>query len=45
LVDYVLQRFPKSDWDELRDIVIRSSEAIETFIEDGIDAAMNQYNG
>lgn len=45
LVDYVLQRFPKSDWDELREIVIRSSDAIEAFIKDGIDTAMNQYNG
>jgi PTH1 family peptidyl-tRNA hydrolase len=45
LHDYVLRRFPKGDWDQLKDVVTRAGDAIDTFIRDGIDAAMNRYNG
>jgi PTH1 family peptidyl-tRNA hydrolase len=45
LHDYVLQRFPKGEWDELREVVIRASEAIELFVSEGVDASMNRYNG
>ncbi|MBN2259379.1 MAG: aminoacyl-tRNA hydrolase [Clostridiales bacterium] len=45
LVDYVLERFPKEDWDELREVVVKAEEAIEEFILNGIDASMNKYNG
>lgn len=45
LINYVLERFPKDNWDELRTVVIKASEAIETFIADGIDSTMNNYNG
>ncbi len=45
LHDYVLRRFPKDDWDQLREVVARAGDAIDAFIRDGIDAAMNRYNG
>lgn len=45
LTDYVLENFPKEDWDKLRDTVIRAAEAAEEFILNGVDASMNKYNG
>ncbi len=45
LTDYVLEKFPKEDWDTLREVVIRAAEAAEEFIINGVDASMNKYNG
>jgi PTH1 family peptidyl-tRNA hydrolase len=43
--DYVLQDFAAADRDQLAAILDRSSEAVLTFITDGLDAAMNRFNG
>lgn len=43
--DYVLQNFSKSE-QELLDLTLnRAVEAILTFVTDGLDKAMNHYNG
>jgi PTH1 family peptidyl-tRNA hydrolase len=41
---FVLQDFSKDEAIEVEAIVDRSVKAIETFIADGIVAAMNQFN-
>jgi peptidyl-tRNA hydrolase, PTH1 family len=42
---YVLQRFSSAEH-ELLDLVLdRSVAAVKTFVRDGLDTAMNQYNG
>lgn len=43
-VDYVLQKFSSSEEKELENQLILSVEAIEYWMENGISAAMNQYN-
>ena len=43
--DYVLQDFPSSEMDLLADTLDRAVEAVLTFIQYGIDRAMNEYNG
>lgn len=42
--DYVLQDFGKEELSQLTDILDSSIEAILTFITNGIDEAMNQFN-
>ncbi|MBN1306029.1 MAG: aminoacyl-tRNA hydrolase [Anaerolineales bacterium] len=42
---YVLQDFPKEDLVFLSEILDRASEAVFTFLVDGMDAAMNKFNG
>jgi len=42
---YVLQKFGGADQEELDFILRRAGEAIEVFVRDGLDAAMNQFNG
>lgn len=42
--DYVLQDFGKEELTQLTDILDSSIEAILTFITNGIDEAMNQFN-
>lgn len=42
--NYVLQRFAKSEEEEIRQAVQRSSDAVSCWVRDGIDQAMNQYN-
>lgn len=44
LADYVLGRFSKEEIPTLEDAIIRSSQAAETIITSGIEAAMNQFN-
>jgi len=44
LKDYVLMNFPKDEFEILRGSVGDAAGAIGVFIEEGIDAAMNQYN-
>ncbi len=43
--DYVLQDFPRSDLALLSTILDRAVEAALTFVTEGLDAAMNKFNG
>jgi PTH1 family peptidyl-tRNA hydrolase len=43
--DYVLQDFPDQDADLLNETLDRAAEAVLTFIHDGLDKAMNLFNG
>ena len=42
---YVLQKFGRADQEELDFILRRAGEAMEVFVKEGLDKAMNQYNG
>jgi PTH1 family peptidyl-tRNA hydrolase len=42
---YVLQKFGSADQEELDFILRRAVEAIEVFVRNGLDPAMNQFNG
>ena len=42
--DYVLERFSKAERTALAPVVDTACEAIETFVLEGIDAAMNRFN-
>ena len=42
---YVLQDFPESERGMLCEVLDRGVEAVLTFVTEGIDSAMNQYNG
>lgn len=44
LAEFVLDEFSKSEWEEFMDLLPTLTEAVETWIEDGIDVAMNKYN-
>lgn len=43
--DYVLQRFHSSEQDVLDLVLDRAAEAVGVFMRDGLDMAMNQFNG
>ena len=43
--DYVLQDFSKDQAEALAEILDRGVEAVLTFIDEGLDAAMNKFNG
>jgi len=43
--DYVLQDFPAQETDLLNETLDRAVEAVLIFIQDGLDKAMNLYNG
>lgn len=43
--DFVLSRFGKRDAAEIEQSVKTAADAAETWMEQGIDAAMNQFNG
>jgi PTH1 family peptidyl-tRNA hydrolase len=43
--DYVLQDFPTQDTELLNETLDRAVQAVLTFIQDGLDKAMNLYNG
>ena len=43
--DYVLQNFSREEMKILSEIVDRAAEAALTFVVDGLDKAMNKYNG
>ncbi len=45
LTHYVLKPFPREEREEIKQAVIRASQATECFILKGIDEAMNQFNG
>ncbi|OGN94190.1 MAG: aminoacyl-tRNA hydrolase [Chloroflexi bacterium RBG_13_50_21] len=43
--DYVLQDFPTDEADLLTDTLDRAVEAVSTYLKDGLERAMNLYNG
>ncbi len=43
--DYVLEDFPNADSDMLSETLDRGVEAVLTYLKDGLDRAMNLYNG
>lgn len=43
--DYVLQKFSKSEEEKLPDIIDTSTQAVLTFLDQGLEDAMNRYNG
>jgi PTH1 family peptidyl-tRNA hydrolase len=43
--DYVLQNFSRQEMKFLSEIVDRAADAALTFVVDGLDKAMNKYNG
>ncbi len=45
LADYVLGRFSKEEVKLVAPIIVRSAEAIEAWMENDIEYAMNKYNG
>ncbi len=44
LTDYVLSEFSKEEEIEIEDTIKRAVEAVETYVQDGILAAMNRFN-
>ncbi|HEY9151916.1 MAG TPA: aminoacyl-tRNA hydrolase [Anaerolineales bacterium] len=42
---YVLQDFSKDEMKEISSILDRAADAVLTFVTDGLDKAMNKYNG
>lgn len=45
LADYVLGRFPKEEEPVMREALKHAVEAVESLIEDGLEATMNRFNG
>jgi peptidyl-tRNA hydrolase, PTH1 family len=43
--DYVLQDFPKGDQEALRSVLDRAAQAGKVFVSEGLEQAMNQFNG
>ncbi|MBS0189199.1 MAG: aminoacyl-tRNA hydrolase [Planctomycetes bacterium] len=43
--DYVLSRFAEEEWSELQPALDRAAKASETFVNRGLAAAMNEFNG
>lgn len=41
---YVLQNFPKSDLDALKDVLKNSVEAVKFYLDNGIEKAQNKFN-
>ena len=44
-VDFILDKFRNSESSDLDFILERCSDAVECFLKDGIEAAMNRFNG
>lgn len=44
LADHVLARFDGDERDEVERTITRAADAVDTFLAEGIEAAMNQYN-
>jgi PTH1 family peptidyl-tRNA hydrolase len=45
LVDYVLGGFSKEQKEPVKETALRAVKAVEALIADGVEAAMNRYNG
>jgi PTH1 family peptidyl-tRNA hydrolase len=43
--DYVLENFQNGDMELVKEVLAKASKAAQTFIANGIDQAMNQFNG
>ncbi len=43
--DYVLQNFPKDEMSALSEILDRAEQAALEFVKNGLDSAMNKFNG
>jgi len=43
--DYVLEDFQNGEMDLVKEVLAKASRAAQTFVADGIDQAMNQFNG
>jgi PTH1 family peptidyl-tRNA hydrolase len=43
--DYVLQNFSRDDLQEISEVLDRAAEATLEFVKNGLDSAMNKYNG
>ena len=43
--DYVLQDFPRADLQLLSEILDRAADAVMTFVTEGLNEAMNKFNG
>lgn len=44
-INYVLSRFAKSELERVEDMVFRAAGAVETCLKEGLEVAMNRYNG
>ena len=44
LADHVLSRFARDERDTVADAVNRAADAVELFVEDGLDAVMSRFN-
>jgi PTH1 family peptidyl-tRNA hydrolase len=44
IIEHVLGRFSSESMDELKEAIVRAGEALETYIDDGIEIAMNKFN-
>ena len=44
LADFVLDRFTSEEWEAIRGLLDPMSEAVETWLENGIEVAMNRFN-
>jgi len=42
--DFVLGRFSRQEWGKIRELIARTTKAIESGLEDGLEVAMNKYN-
>jgi len=45
LANYVLGRFPKDEKKMMVSVIKNAGDAVETMIKDGVDLAMNRFNG
>jgi len=45
LADFVLDRFTGDEWTRLTDLLDPMAEAVECWLAEGIEPAMNRYNG
>ena len=45
LIDYVLSEFSQAEREEMDFVVQRAADALETFVTDGVQAAMSRFNG
>jgi peptidyl-tRNA hydrolase, PTH1 family len=42
--DYVLSKFTKEEIPEMEEVVRRAADAVAVWVDQGIDACMNQFN-
>ena len=44
-IDYVLQPYAAKEYDEAQELTLRAADAVESWLQDGIDKAMSAFNG